>query len=547
MKFGLVFPLTLLILHAAGQRLFHSRPETKEFDRFHFRVITRKNNRILIYKSVYLNSFTTYNERRTPPDHGNYGSSLNLKSGPTTAIVESSVAVYDTAMQLVSENILALPKEISGVSFIVYNDRFYLFYQCQRGHTLCCMAVAVGMDGQLRGDPVCLDSTQYLDIGYQSQIYAVVHSEDKEKIAVFKLNGLPDSGTVVSTALFDKQLHLIRRSVHEIGINGGKYLSEFQVDNKGNFVFVGLSHTLDRNKPENALLFTLPQGEDSRSYDPILSGEVYLDDVHILIDNVRGRYILSSFYSQEPEGHIEGFFTWIQDAARKDRPKTGTTVLSDSLRREVRDGGSLRAVFDTYFLQGMRLLADGGYAIETQQLQKLPDPGNYTRWNNLAYRDGQVGANFIFYDSYENDRRWPWNDWKQIDFIPRRFTQSRFVSDAGLIARFDNNGVVQWLNRIKIPQHDSRYNRLGYASLVADGRLYFIYNENIRGKRFLSGQCIDARGELNTDSRFRADGELIYQKEDYTYYPRLAQQVGSGELIIPCQKGRQVSLALLRL
>jgi hypothetical protein len=43
MKFGLVFPLTLVILHATGQRLFRSRPETKEFDRFHFRVVTRKN------------------------------------------------------------------------------------------------------------------------------------------------------------------------------------------------------------------------------------------------------------------------------------------------------------------------------------------------------------------------------------------------------------------------------------------------------------------------------------------------------------------------
>ena len=79
-----------------------------------------------------------------------------------------------------------------------------------------------------------------------------------------------------------------------------------------------------------------------------------------------------------------------------------------------------------------------------------------------------------------------------------------------------------------------------------DDRLYFIYNENIRSKHFLSGQCIDAMGDLNTDNRFKEDRALEGQREGYTYYPRFGEPVDKGEIIFPCQKGREVCLVSLR-
>jgi len=545
-KFRLVSTLTFLILHATGQTLLHSRPETKDFDRFHFHIITRKDNRILIYKAVYFNA--VYNENGTPISNGDYGATISIRrSGPNNSIIESTVSVYDSSMQLLSENVLALPKNISGVSFLVYEDQFYLFYQCLRGHTIYCMAATVGLDGQLQGTPICMDSTVNLDINYQSQIYSVIHSEDKEKIMVFKLNGQPGSSTIITGTLFDRRLHRLHSTNHEINMSGGEYLSEFQLDNKGNFLFMGLSHTLERGKTEKAILFTQPENEDSLTYDYILSGKVYLDDIHLLIDNGRGRYILSSFFTQQPQGNVEGLFTQVRDAGRIKKPKSIFTILSDTLRRQLHETGPLRSVFDNFFLQGMHLLGDGSFTLESQQLVKTPDLGYNNRWNNLYYRSSQIGSNFIFYDSYESDHYWPWIDWRQADLSSRHYATSHFNGGAGLIARFDSNAVIQWISRINIPQHDVRRNRLGYASLVADGRLYFIFNENIRHKQFLSGQCIDARGELNTDTRFREDLALQGQIDGYTYYPRLAQAIGDGEIIIPCQNGRYLCLARLRL
>ncbi|HVU94745.1 MAG TPA: hypothetical protein VHE34_05950 [Puia sp.] len=147
MKQPLILALTVLVLQAPGQTLFYSQPETKDFDRFRFHTITRKDNRLVIYKAVSFNSALS-----TGP--------LLLHSAPGGAIVESDISVYDSLMGQISETRLPLPKEISGVDFIVYDDFFYLIYQYLRDHLVCCMAVKVDFTGQFLAPPVCLDSTR---------------------------------------------------------------------------------------------------------------------------------------------------------------------------------------------------------------------------------------------------------------------------------------------------------------------------------------------------------------------------------------------------
>jgi len=534
MKASLILALTFTVLHAAGQTLLHSNPETKDLDRFRFRVLTRKDNRLVIYKSVSFNSHTN-----TAP--------LLLHSAPGGAIIENDICIYDSLMNQQSEMHLPLPKEISGAEFIVYDDFFYIIYQYKHGYFLNCMAARVDFNGQLLGAPVCLDSTRNAGLDNQSQIYAVTSSEDKKWIMVYKLNGGPGTGTILNAILFDGQLHELHRSTHGIDLPGAEYLSEFQLDNQGNFLFVGLSHSLSRDNPEKAILFTLKPSSDSLSYGYFLSGTVFLDDVHVLIDNLRGRYILGSFFTSAPQGDVEGLFIQIRDANGRRPARTTFTLFSDSLRRAVHDRGNLRKVFNNYYLHGMRLLADGTFTLETQQLIRSPDPGYYNRWSYMIYHGVQhVGSSFLFNNTWEKDRYAPWNDWRLVDLPGLAYHAANFSSDAGLIAHFDPLGIVQWMDRIRIPQNDIHHDRLGYTSMVSDDRLYFIFNETIRNKQILSGQCIDAEGALNTDARFREDQALGGQNDDYTYYPRLAEQAGD-ELIIPCLKGRQVCLARLRL
>jgi hypothetical protein len=318
------------------------------------------------------------------------------------------------------------------------------------------------------------------------------------------------------------------------------------LDNQGNFVFIGLSHSLNSEKPEKSTLFTVRPNSDSLDYSTIVAGKVYLDDIHLLVDNTRGRYILSSFFSQEPLGNIDGLFIQLRDAVEGRPSRTVFTALSDSLRLAVGKPRMLRKVFNNYYVQNMRLLTDGGFTIEAQQLVKMPE-GYYNRWNNLDFRVYRVGSSVLFYDAWEKEHYWPWSDWRVADFPGLLTSSINFSSEAGLVARFGADGIVKWMNTIRIPQSDIRHNRLGYASLAVDDRLYFIYNENIRSKHFLSGQCIDSRGDLNADTRFKEDHAVDGQKDDYIYFPRLAERTADGEIVMPCQKGRQVCLARLRL
>lgn len=535
MKQSLILTLTLIVLHTAGQSILHSRPETKDINRFRFHFVTRKDNRLVVYKAAYFN--TTAN---TGP--------LLLHSAPGGAIIESDICVYDSLMNQTSESRLPLPKEISGADFIVYDDFFYLIYQYLHDFTVYCMAVKVDFTGQFMGTPVCLDSTRNTDFNHQSPIYSIINSEDKQKIMVFKLNGGPGTGTILTAALFDSGLQPLHRTHHGIDMPGAEYLSEFHLDNQGNLLFVGLSHTLDRGKPEKGILFTLKPAGDSLGYGYFLTGNVYLDNVHLLLDNLRGRYILSSFYSPDAQGDVEGIFIQIRDVAGRRPARTTFTILSDSLRHAVHDRGSLRRVFNSYYLQGLHLLSDGSFTIETQELVQSPEPTYYNRWSYLAYHGVQrIGSSILFYDSWEKDHYFPWDDWRMVDLPGFNYRRPGFSSNTGLVARFDPTGILQWTNRMTIPQQDMHHDALGYTSLVAGDRLYFIYNEDIRNKHFLSGQCIDTHGALNTDSRFREDQALEGQIDEYIYYPRLAEQIGADELIMPCQKGRQLCLARLRL
>jgi len=535
MKQSLILALTFLVLQAAGQTLLHSRPETTDFDRFRFHIITRKDNRLVIYKSVSFNSTLG-------------AGPLLLHSAPGGAIIESDISIYDSLMGQTSETRLPLPKEISGVDFIVYDDFFYLIYQCLRDHFVCCMAVKVDFTGQFLAPPVCLDSTRNTEFTNQTRIYSVVSSEDKQKIMVYKLNGSPSTGTILSAALFDSRLHELHRTRSGFDMPVAEFLSEFQLDNQGNFLFVGLSHSLFRDKPEKAILFTLKPDNDSLGYGYFLSGKVYLDNIHLLIDNTRSRYILSSFYAPAAQGDVEGIFIQIRDAAGRRPARTVFTILSDSLRHAVRPRGRLSKVFNNYYLQGIHLLADGSFTIESQELIQSPEPTYYNRWSYLEYHGVQrEGSSHLMNDAREKDVYFPWDDWRLVDLPGFNYNRHSFGSSAGLVARFDPTGIVQWFNRITIPQQDIHHDRIGYTSIVAGDRLYFIYNETIRNKQFLSGQCIDAGGVLNPDTRFKEDHPLNGQNDDYTYYPRLAEQIGADELVIPCQKGRQVCLVKLRL
>lgn len=536
-SFLLIF-LTLLLFHtASAQKIVYSAPDTKHFNRNKLEVIGKRGDRLLVYKAVYFGNPYSGQTSEGPALSYSNPSPLasSIRPGVDNAVEKSFLLFYDTSMHVLEEKELPLPREITGVHFLVYDDFFYIFYQHLVKRMIYCMAAKVSMTGDLIGPPIELDRTPTIDIHYESQIYSVINSEDKQQIVLFNVDVHTPHATLLKSIWFDTDLRPLRKATHSLDMDAAEYLSEFRVDNEGNLLFIGMTGKIRSNHPEQVLLFTLARQVDSLTYTSIAPASIAVDDVRLLVDNQRKRYILSSFYSGRPEGNIEGLFCLIRDATGIAADKTSLTVLADSLRIGIKKG-NIKTLFNDYYLQEMHLRKDGSFTIEAQQLRTNPERQNVDRWNYLPDINDRVAADYEFFDAYEPNHYYPWKNWhRQRNYV--------FSSQTGLIACLDSSGIALWANVFRTPQLDRIGSTLGYKPVIANGLLYFVYNVHIRQQSFLTAQSVNSMGELNTDLRLKEDLALGEQSKDDTFFPRLGKLVDGGELIVPCRRGRYLCLA----
>jgi hypothetical protein len=524
-----------LMAHLGAQMVIHSQPEPFDFDHFRFEIIAKKDGKFLIGKYIYIRALNgpANGLTRLPGATDPFSNSAANQSNPQNSIEETYFCVYDSNMNQLSATKLPLPKEISGVHFISYPDHTCLFYQYLQKHTTWCMAATLDDQGRLLGAPVTIDTTTVVDLHYQSQIYTVINSADKENIMVFKQAGRPGSGITLTCLSLDKDLHIRRRRSNTLTTAGSEYLSEFKLDDDGNLVFVGSSRPQTREQENQALLFVLPANADTIQSDYVLTAPLYLDDIRLLIDNIRHRYILASFYSAQPQGNIQGLFTFVREAQNPANDKAHTLLLKNV--------APAPTAFDHWYIEEMHLLENGAFTVETQQLDRSQGISPINRWNYFQYTTQQVATDYVFFDPYEYDHYWPWYEWRNLDIY------TSFISENALVAAFDSTGYPQWLKQLKTPQKETRHLAIGFKTIPAGGLLYFVFNENIGHREYLTVQSLDGKGELNSDDRLHEDFAVIDQNSDFTYYPLLGKQIDAREVILPCRKGRTLFLALLRL
>ena len=526
--------LSMLILSGArAQRITYSEPE-KGISGFNWLgVIGKRNNKILVYKGMF---------NRTPVNY-NFGRTVSQQS-----FLRSTLCFYDSNMNVIGEQRLPLPDDITGVHPLAYDDFFYLFYQCQKGNALYCMAARFDLEGNMIGRPVGLDTTNISQLADRGMIYSYLNSEDKQKILIFKEDNHSDTNTYVTSVLFDRDLHLIRHSTFVLTMGGTEYLREFTVDNEGNFIFIGHrgSATVDSRglatmssrglasvgSSGKALLFRVPADKDSLFYDEIVPSTIFVDDIHLLIDNTHKKYIITSFYSRRQAGDIEGLYILVRDAQGAKQDIATTTELKEKVRQLFKAGSSLKTVFNDYYLQSMHLRGDGSFSIEAQQLYMLPAINALSRWDYLVYHHERPLPYFSLYDPDAAFHYYPWKYWG-----------GGIGSRESLIACFDTTASPEWIKKINTPQEAPDGISMGYKSIVVGGKLYFLYNEVIRRRTFLTAQSIDAAGELNTDGLFKEDMVLGDQGSEYICFPRRAQVVDDGVWVMPYMRGRYTGLA----
>ena len=189
-----------------------------------------------------------------------------------------------------------IPDErLINVDFFAYNDFVYIIYQYQKKNVVYCNSAKIDGSGKRISDVVTLD-TSHIRFTASNKIYSSITSENKNKLMVFKINSRNKSKFVVTTLLYDADLALQKRSQFVLPMDEREdNLDEFNLDNDGDLIFTKFNR--NNNETINATqLLWKPATEDTLNSIIIPHEKMWLDEIHIKVDNVNKRYFLTSFY-----------------------------------------------------------------------------------------------------------------------------------------------------------------------------------------------------------------------------------------------------------
>lgn len=491
----------LMFSQSTAQRIIYSEPNKDDLRQTNFEIIGRYGSNVLVYKN--------YRNKNT-------------------------ISAYDSDMKEVTRLQLDyLPDQrLMNVDFISYPDYSWMIYQYQQKRIVYCMAVKLDGMGTKIGNPIQLDTT---DINYNSnsKLYSLVNSEDKQQIVIFKINNRNERRYGIKTLLFDKDMNSLRISRVALEMhNRNDLLSDFAVDNEGNFFFGKGERSGNNDNVVKFFLVQKPAALDTFIVSPIKLDNISLDDVKMKADNANNRYVITSFYYKGRKNIIEGIFHCVWDKNTATEAVNQAIPLGDDIRLDAKGENNIKNAFNDYYLQQIVLKKDGGFAVAAESLYTSSRGGlmsPYNRWNYLSP--------FSSVSDYYYYNRWgawgyPYNRWgSQI---------TRYNADNVVIISFDKNGKLEWSNTIHKSQYDDEgEGSISYLMVNTGDALRFLYNDFEKRTPLLAYQSIDPVGQITRNPT------LKNLDKGYSFLPRYAKQTGQRQVIIPCLYRNYLTFARL--
>jgi len=485
----------------SSQRITYSEAEREDSRALDFEVIGKVSNNFLVYKNI----------------RNKY-----------------AVSVYDNEMKLKERvNLDFIPDKTINVDFISYPDFAYLIYQYQKRNILHCMAVKLDGEGNKLADPVQLDTT-YINVFADNKIYTTIFSEDKQKIVIYKIQKKNDK-FYFTTHLYNSALTLLHTTRLMLPYDDHKdALSDFSVDNDGNFIFTKGVKSSARDLIGRLTLYIKKPDEDVFDSHEINLNNHYLDEIKIKVDNINKHYILNSFYYRQRHGNIEGLFTMLWNSQLNKEELETTIPFSDTLKSEAKTDGSAKFAFNDFFIRQVIAKKDGGFILsgEDYYTQSRSNP-----WNRMDYLYGYPYLSAYDYYLYSPSGYW-------YSYRPRSFyssaAQTRYYYDNIVVMNFDKNAKLIWSNIVHKSQYDDETdNYLSFQVMNAGGELHFLFNELERRNQLLSDQSITPDGQLKRNPTLKS------LDRGYAFMPRFAKQVSAKQIIVPCTYRNYICFAKL--
>jgi hypothetical protein len=490
---------TAFSLPGLAQKIVYSEPDEDDSRQMRFEVIGKVSGNFLVYKNTknrhYISVFNNDMEQMTKEEHD-----------------------YIPGDRLVN------------IDFFPYNDFIYLVYQYQKKKVVYCDAVKVDGMGKRISEPVTLDTT-HISSGNSNKVYSTISNEDKSKLMVFKINSKNKERYVVTTILLDNTLAALKRSTFTLDMKEDEdYLDEFHIDNEGDLVFT--KGTRNNNETVlNSTLFFKEAQSDSLLTVSTQPEKLFLDEIHIKVDNHNHRYFLTSFYYTKKRGDIEGLYFYVWDKASKQPVLQNTITLSEELRREAKgNNANVKSAFNDYFIRKVIIKRDGGFIINSESYYTV-SRGN--QWNRFNYLYGLPYSSYDYYSLYSPYySSWYWRD----RYGSRQ--NVRYNADNITILSFDKEGKLQWSNVIHKEQFDDESeDRISYQTVNTGGQIHYVFNVDERRALLLNDFT------LSPDGAIVRNPTLKNLDKGYEFMPKYGKQVSSYQLVVPCYYRNNICFA----
>ncbi len=490
-KFLLGLVLLLPGIFVSAQKIVYSQPEKDDSRRINFEIAGKIGGNFLVYKNVHNRNW---------------------------------IVVFDEEMQQidkVEQSYIPENDRLINVDFFPYADFCYVIYQYEKRNVVYCEAAKIDANGKKVSDVTQLDTTQHIGAASNNKIYTVLTNEDKGKIIVFKINSRNRRKYWISTMLFNNELQLQRKSRLEINMDEtDDYLKEFSLDNDGNLVFAKLNRSLNSNIG-SAFFIVKPALADSFQIRELNLGKIFLDEIHIKIDNNNKRYLLTSFYYIQRRGNIDGFYYCIWDRKQNGSFKEDTIFFSDELRRDAKGDNALKMAFNDHFIRNIIIQGDGGFLIASESYYTTSRYNSWNRWDYLYGSPFLSPYDYYYYSPYYNNF-W-WNSRYNNNQV------ARYHADNIAIFSFSAEGKLEWSNVISKSQFDDESDdEISFQIMNTGGQLHFLFNEMERKFNMLNDYTISPDGQL------KHNPTLKNLDRGYEFMPKYGKQVSATQIIIPC-------------
>jgi hypothetical protein len=474
----------------SAQKIIYSEPDRDDNRRMNFEVVGKIDGNFLIYK-FYRN--------------------------------KSWVTLLDNDMKEVSKVTQDyMPEDrLINVDFFPYSEFFYAIYQYQKRNVVYCEAVKINGQGKKISDIITLDTT-HIGFAANNRIYSVITSEDKSKLMVFKINSRNKQKYLVTTNLFDENLHLQKRSSIVMPMEErNEYLDEFYVDNDGDFVFTKF-YRGNNDAISNASLVIKYAQADSFFVNNLNIDKKFLDELHIKIDNYNKHYFLTSFYYKERRSNIEGFYFYVWDKAAGKPLMENSVSFSDELRRDAKGESNTKTAFNDYFIRNIILKKDGGFIISSEAYYTTSRYNSWNRWDYLYGSPFYSPYDYYYYSPYYN------NFWYRSRYY-NNSQNMRYHADNIVLLSFDKDGKLLWNNVIAKEQFDDENDdMISYQIMNTGGQLHFLFNMEEHRINLLNDYTLSPGGEINRNPT------LKNLDKGYEFMAKYGKQVSSNQIIIPC-------------